>query len=221
VGKIRPRVEGAELARLSRIDPFSATQALLAVFHTSTFGLAILDRNLRYVGVNPALAAMNGLPAPAHPGKKISQVLGTATPRVAPLLKRVFETGQPIKGVKVSAKLPARAEKIQWIGDYLPLADSKGKVTKVVALVAEVNQLSKFGGPTDPSTSISPEELSPRETEIVRLLAQGKSNKDASSLLGISVKTVEAHRARVMLKLDLDSLVGLVHYAIRNRLVEP
>ena len=55
----------------------------------------------------------------------------------------------------------------------------------------------------------------------MRLLAENKSNKEVSSILGISVKTVEAHRARILLKLQLDSLVGLVHYAIRNRLVEP
>ena len=92
-----------------------------------------------------------------------------------------------------------------------------------MALIAEVNQWwQEFGGTTTPlGTAISLEELSPRETEIVRLLADGKSNKQVSSLLDISVKTVEAHRSRVMLKLDLNSLVGLVHYAIRNRLVEP
>ena len=62
--------------------------------------------------------------------------------------------------------------------------------------------------------------LSSREREIVQMLAEGKSNKDIASLLSISVKTVETHRATIMRKLDINSIVELVHYAIRNKLVE-
>jgi DNA-binding CsgD family transcriptional regulator len=62
--------------------------------------------------------------------------------------------------------------------------------------------------------------LSPREKEILRLLAEGKANKEVAAVLGISVKTVETHRTRVLHKLNLDSLVELVHYAIRNDIVK-
>jgi len=62
--------------------------------------------------------------------------------------------------------------------------------------------------------------LTPREREIVQLLAEGKSNKEVASLLGISVNTAEAHRANIMLKLDLHSVTELVHYAIRNKIVK-
>ena len=58
----------------------------------------------------------------------------------------------------------------------------------------------------------------PREVEIVRLLAQGKSNKEIAAQLGITVRTVETHRAKIMLKLDLHSLADLIHYAIRQGL---
>jgi DNA-binding NarL/FixJ family response regulator len=56
----------------------------------------------------------------------------------------------------------------------------------------------------------------PREIEIIRLLAEGKSNKENAGLLGITVRTVETHRAKIMLKLGLHSLADLIHYAIRN-----
>ena len=59
-----------------------------------------------------------------------------------------------------------------------------------------------------------------REREIVQMLAEGKSNKEIASKLSISVKTVETHRATVMRKLEINSIVELVHYAIRNQLVE-
>lgn len=63
--------------------------------------------------------------------------------------------------------------------------------------------------------------LTAREREIVQLLAEGNSSKKISSLLGISVKTVDTHRATIMRKLDAHSIVDLVHYAIRNHLVQP
>lgn len=63
--------------------------------------------------------------------------------------------------------------------------------------------------------------LSAREQEIVRLLAEGKSNKEIGAILNISVKTVETHRANIMRKLDIHSISDLVHYAIRNKLAEP
>jgi DNA-binding NarL/FixJ family response regulator len=62
--------------------------------------------------------------------------------------------------------------------------------------------------------------LTSREREIVQMLAEGKSNKEIAGKLSISVKTVETHRAAVMRKLEINSIVELVHYAIRNQLVE-
>lgn len=62
--------------------------------------------------------------------------------------------------------------------------------------------------------------LTAREREIVQMLAEGKSNKEIGERLSISVKTVETHRANVMRKLDINSIVELVHYAIRNELVQ-
>ncbi len=61
--------------------------------------------------------------------------------------------------------------------------------------------------------------LTPREREVVQLLAEGKSNFCVAQLLGLSVKTVENHRFNVMQKLALTSVVELVRYAVRNRLV--
>jgi DNA-binding CsgD family transcriptional regulator len=63
--------------------------------------------------------------------------------------------------------------------------------------------------------------ISPREGEVIKLLAQSKSNKEIAAVLGISVRTIETYRARIMLKLRVHSLSELVHYAIRNRIVEP
>jgi len=62
--------------------------------------------------------------------------------------------------------------------------------------------------------------LTAREREIVHLVADGKSNKEMAWLLGISVKTVETHRTHLMRKLGFSSVVQLVHYAVRNHMVD-
>lgn len=63
--------------------------------------------------------------------------------------------------------------------------------------------------------------LTGREREIIQLLAEGKSNKEVALLLGLSAKTAETHRANLMRKLDLHSVSDLVHYAVRNQIIEP
>jgi DNA-binding NarL/FixJ family response regulator len=62
--------------------------------------------------------------------------------------------------------------------------------------------------------------LSPREQLVVKLVAEGYSNKSISAILHLSVKTTEAHRSSAMRKLDLNSTAGLVRYAVRAKLVE-
>ncbi len=71
------------------------------------------------------------------------------------------------------------------------------------------------------SRPAQPAALTSRELEITQLLAEGKTNWCIATILGISVRTVETHRANVMRKLGMQSLVELVHYALRNLIVEP
>ena len=63
--------------------------------------------------------------------------------------------------------------------------------------------------------------LTPREREIVQLLAEGKSNKEIAAFLNISVKTAETHRANIMLKMSFHSVTELVRYAVKNKIIQP
>ena len=63
-------------------------------------------------------------------------------------------------------------------------------------------------------------ELTRREREVLQLLAEGRTNKAVAQALGISVKTAETHRARIMRKLGMKSVAELVRYAIRNGFIE-
>jgi DNA-binding NarL/FixJ family response regulator len=70
------------------------------------------------------------------------------------------------------------------------------------------------------STESNPmEQLTPRQREILKLVAEGKSTKEIAELLYISVKTVETHRMQLMDRLDIHDIAGLVHYAIRTGIV--
>ena len=62
--------------------------------------------------------------------------------------------------------------------------------------------------------------LTPRQREIVQLLAEGKSSKEVAVALGLSVKTAETHRANIMRRLDCHSISELVRYAVRNSIIE-
>jgi DNA-binding NarL/FixJ family response regulator len=62
--------------------------------------------------------------------------------------------------------------------------------------------------------------LTPREREVVQLLAEGKTSKEVAVVLSLAVKTAETHRTNVMRKLDLHSVADLVRYAIRNNIVQ-
>jgi DNA-binding NarL/FixJ family response regulator len=63
--------------------------------------------------------------------------------------------------------------------------------------------------------------ISAREREVLQLLAEGKSNKDISDALNLSIKTVETHRANIMRKLGFRNITDLVLYAVRNHIIEP
>jgi DNA-binding NarL/FixJ family response regulator len=62
--------------------------------------------------------------------------------------------------------------------------------------------------------------LTPKEREVLQLIAEGKSNKQISQELGMSVKTVDSHRRNLMVKLDIHETAGLVRYAIRTGLID-
>jgi DNA-binding NarL/FixJ family response regulator len=72
---------------------------------------------------------------------------------------------------------------------------------------------NKSDRPSDPLTA--------RERQVLQLIAEGKSTKDTASVLGISVKTAESHRMRLMQKLDIHETASLVRYAVRRGLIQP
>jgi DNA-binding NarL/FixJ family response regulator len=72
----------------------------------------------------------------------------------------------------------------------------------------------------NPNSNPVTDRLTPREREIVQLIAEGRTTKEIAAKLGVSAKTVEAHRSNLMNKLNLHSASELVRYAVRNNIIQ-
>jgi two-component system response regulator NreC len=157
---------------------------------------------------------LNGLDAAVQikrrlPGTEILMFTGHETDD---LIREAFEAG-----VK---SFIFKSEAHQFLVDAVEsLSRHKPFFTSKVSEILFSNILNRADGKraeTEPG-----QRLSPREREIVQLLAEGKSNKEVAEALGISVRTAETHRASILRKLNLDSIASLVRYAIRNKIIEP
>jgi DNA-binding CsgD family transcriptional regulator len=222
-----------------------------ALAESGAIGFAVCDRRLRFRLVNEAWARMDGVTCDDHLGATIRSVLGPAAKKLELAFERVFSSGSPLLGYEFSAELPARSDEGHWITSCFPIMDASESLQLAGAMILEITQLKRLemwshklladsvriledvfasrkltGGAFSgqPATALEQpdmEELSPREREVIQLLALSKGNKEVAAELGISVRTIETYRARIMLKLRVHSLSELVHYAIRNGIVKP
>ena len=110
---------------------------------------------------------------------------------------------------------------------YLLKSDAGRQLVTAVETVAKGGSYftsqaadTTVGAHTMPRSSAFKQQPTPRERQIVLLLVDGKSSKEVATSLGISVKTVETHRANLMRKLELHSICKLVVYAIKNKIIE-
>jgi DNA-binding CsgD family transcriptional regulator len=216
------------------ISMYLSEQKLSSTLDENGVGVIICDRRLRYKAVNQSVAEMHNVPINAHVGHSLHQIIGGLAEKVAPLWETVLTTGRPIRNWEAIGQLPKRVGEARWVHNFFPLKDRRGHVTHAGCFVVEIASSRTDQGPLPWSDlrTILPEYVQPsrpdarrvqlsfREQQVLRLLAEGKSNKEVSSVLDISVRTVEAFRARVMLKLQAPSFAHLVHYAIRNSILK-
>jgi formate hydrogenlyase transcriptional activator len=141
----------AKVVSTSEFFPFARREFLsepetvvAAYFSSSSVGLCTLDKELRYVSVNNALAEMNGVPAFRHIGKTVREVLGDVADLLEPNLQRVLVTGQPILNFELNAWLPHRREGGRWIEHYFPIKDSNGVVTRIGVIAMEITEKEKL-----------------------------------------------------------------------------
>lgn len=126
-------------------EAFSESEQLLTgFFGASSVGFAIFDRELRFQAINKVLADMNGVPAEAHLGKTVAELLGEAGRRIESEFKRVLETRKPVLNVDLTLHLPTRTEQGHWNESYFPIMDSSGQVKQIGVVVVEVTDRKKL-----------------------------------------------------------------------------
>ncbi|WP_221798205.1 sensor histidine kinase [Oceanobacter mangrovi] len=93
-----------------------------ALLQTSDLGLAILDRDLRYVSINETLACFNGISAERHIGATVTDLLPDLAPIIIPMLHQVIQTGVANLNFKVTGQTPGiDGEEAEWLGSYIPV----------------------------------------------------------------------------------------------------
>jgi PAS domain S-box-containing protein len=111
-----------------------------AVFATAPIGMAFLDPDLHYVRVNDALAAMSGLPAEEHLGRRPSEVV-SGIEGAEPLLRRVLESGEALTEEGVSGRTPAApGEDRDWVVSAYPVTGADGEVLGVGVVVTDATE---------------------------------------------------------------------------------
>lgn len=149
-------------------------------------------------------------------GLHAAREIGKVAPRTQSILLTMHEEdGYVLEAIQAGVR--GYVLKAQAAGDLL---QALKEVTKGAVYLSPgishtvVNAvLTKSALPTDP--------LTPRECQVLQLVAEGNTTKEIAALLGISVKTAESHRGRIMDKLDIHETASLVRYAIRRGMIQP
>jgi PAS domain S-box-containing protein len=115
------------------------TAELESLLTSAPLAVAFFDRQHRYVRVNEALAAINGIPAADHLGRTVAQLLPANAVTVDPVIDRVFETGQPVSDLEVTGETPAQpGVRRHWLSGFYPVRDTQGAVQAVGAWIIEI-----------------------------------------------------------------------------------
>lgn len=196
--------------------------ALAEMPHWSVVGQACNGREAAELTerLQPDIAVLD-LSMPELNGLEATRLIKAHSPRTRVLIVTAHESEQLVREVldagAVGYVLKSDAGRV-LVQAIEALLDERPFFTSKIAQRVLEGYL-KATAPADESQSSGT--LSPRERQIVQLLAEGKSNKEVARILEVTVKTAETHRSNIMRKMGFGSLPDLVRYAVRNRIVEP
>lgn len=162
----------------------------------------------------PDVAVLD-LSMPVMSGLEVARELGRLAPGIRTILLTMHsEDSYILEAMRVGVsgyvlKTQAAADVIEAIRQ---VAGGAIYLSPGVSQTVVHAYMAKSGLPADP--------LSGREHQVLKLIAEGKTTKEIASLLGVSSKTAESHRARIMRKLDIHETASLVRYAIRRGFIE-
>lgn len=132
--------------RQRKVDSMQGARFSRQVFEgvlNSSVGFAVFDRWFRYRIVHEALAAMHGVPAEAHAGESLRNIIGDVAVKIEPALDAVFATGQG--SFELIGSVSKRSDIVHWTGTHFPIRHGRGKVKEVGVFVVDVGSQVQNG----------------------------------------------------------------------------
>jgi PAS domain S-box-containing protein len=114
------------------------------IYSGAPVGLCVLDSQLRYLRINQALAAINGLPVEDHIGRTLGEALPALAPQLEPVLRSVLESGNPRLNIEIQGATPSQpGVQRTWLANYYPLLGADGRILGVNAVVQEITAIRR------------------------------------------------------------------------------
>jgi DNA-binding NarL/FixJ family response regulator len=156
---------------------------------------------------------------PGLNGLEATRQILKANPKTKVLVLTLYDSDQIVREV-LNAGARGFLRKSDAARDLVDAVDAlRHDKTYFTSTVSDMVLDAYLNRETQPAVLPAEDRLTPREREVVQLVAEGKSSKEVATALGLSVKTAETHRSNIMRKLDIHSVSDLVIYAIRNSIV--
>ena len=184
-GELQQYRAGLESLVAERTNELQRSSAMLAtVYATAPVGLAFVDRSLKIVMINDYLAAVNALPAAAHIGRTLPDLLGERGIHIERPYRRVLTTGRPLIDVEDSGESPAEPGTMRhWICSYYPVYGPERDLVGINAVVLDITERKR-------------QEQRNRDNEVMfRALFEGSG--DAHVLIAYGAGFISANQAAI------------------------
>lgn len=171
--------------------------------------------------VEPQIAIVD-ISLPGLSGIEITKTLGSRYPNIKVIILSMHTTQEFIfNAIKAGAKgyLPKNITQIELVDAIEGVNAGNEYFSKEISEIILKNYLKQIKNP-DRVDEYQEQKLTSRESEILKLVAEGYSNQLIADKLYISVRTVESHKNHIMQKLELSSTVELVKYALKNKIID-
>lgn len=116
-------------------------EELEAIYRQAPVGLCLIGQDFQFLRINNKLAEINGIPAAAHIGRHVEDIVPNVARTVIPILRRVFETGETLENVEIvgeTVRFPGTSR--SWAADFYPLKNDAGEVWAVGVIVRDVTE---------------------------------------------------------------------------------
>jgi PAS domain S-box-containing protein len=112
---------------------------IAGIYDQAPIGLSMVDREFRFLRINPCLAALNGFTVEEHVGRLLPDLLPELWPTLEPLYQRVRDTGEPVEAVEVEGETPAApGVRRTFVASYFPIKDARGAIVGIGTMVEDV-----------------------------------------------------------------------------------